>query len=142
METSSIYLLMADLILLLHTLIVAFVIFGLLLVLVGKYYDWHWVRNPWFRLIHLVAIGMVVIQSWLGVICPLTVLEMTLRSHAGDAVYTGSFIAHWLGQILYYRLPAWVFVVVYTLFGSLVVASWFWVRPRSFSRNHEHLSEK
>lgn len=30
---------------------------------------------------------------------------------------------------VYYQAPAWAFVVVYTVFGGLVVASWFWVRP-------------
>jgi hypothetical protein len=55
---------------------------------------------------------------------------MNLRTIAGDQTYTGTFIAHWLGQLLYYRAPDWVFVLLYTAFGALVVASWFWVRPR------------
>jgi hypothetical protein len=73
-----------------------------------------------------------VVQSWLAAICPLTTLEMTFRSRAGDAVYPGSFIGHWLETLLYYDAPAWVFVLCYTAFGALVLASWFWVRPRPF----------
>ena len=34
--------------------------------------------------------------AWIGMICPLTTWEMALRAKAGDATYSGSFIAHWL----------------------------------------------
>ena len=130
MKTQTLYLLAADAMLFLHVLFVAFVVFGLALVLVGGLLGWSWVRNRTFRILHLVAIGIVVLQSWFGMICPLTTIEMTLRARAGDATYTGSFIAHWLESLLYYQAPAWVFAVCYTGFGLLVIASWFWVRPR------------
>ncbi len=123
------YLLAADAVLLLHVLFVAFVVTGLALILAGKLLSWAWVRNWWFRVIHLAAIGVVVLQSWLGVICPLTKLEMYLRGKAGDAMYAGSFVAHWLESILYYRAPAWVFAACYTAFAAIVVLSWAWVRP-------------
>jgi polyferredoxin len=71
----------------------------------------------------------VVIQAWLGVVCPLTTWEMALRAEAGAATYSGSFIQYWLHSVLYFELPPWVFVVVYTLFGSLVLASWLVVKP-------------
>ena len=132
MNVQTLYLLAADLTLLLHALFVAFVVVGLILVLTGKVLAWNWVKNPWFRWTHLAAITVVVLQAWFGVICPLTTLEMALRSRAGDSVYPGSFIAHWMEAILYYDAPAWVFAVCYTAFGVLVVASWFWVRPRRF----------
>ena len=134
MDSSFIFLLAADAMLLLHVLFVAFLLVGLVLIFVGKFLNWAWVRNPWFRTAHLVAIGVVVIQSWLGVICPFTTWEMALRSRAGNAVYSGTFISHWLETILYYQTPAWVFVVCYTAFGALVAASWFLVRPRSFTK--------
>ena len=133
-ESSVVYLLAADAVLLLHVLFVAFVTVGLLLIIAGKACHWSWVRNPWFRLAHLLAIVVVVVQSWFGAICPLTTLEMILRSGAGDTVYPGSFVAHWLEAILYYRAPPWIFAVCYTLFGSAVVGSWFWVGPRRFGR--------
>ena len=134
-DSSRLYLLAADLVLLLHVLFVAFVVIGLVLILVGKVRAWSWVRNPWFRVSHLAAIGVVTLQAWLGVICPLTQLEMALRSQAGDAVYPGAFIAHWLERALYYQAPPWVFAVCYTLFAAAVIASWVWVRPRRFTAN-------
>ena len=129
--SSTAYQMAADAVLLLHLLFVAFVVLGLLLVFAGHFFGWSWVRNPWFRLLHLIAIAVVVVQSWLRLICPLTTIEMGFRSRAGDATYAGSFVAHWIETILYYQAPPWVFMVCYTAFGALVAASWFWVRPRS-----------
>lgn len=133
MNTDSWFLLAADLILLVHVAFVAFVVLGLGLIWLGKLFRWRWVRNPWFRIGHLAAIGFVVLESWIGVVCPLTRWEMGLRAHAGEAGYSGSFMAHWLDRALYYRAPLWVFTVGYTVFGAIVVASWYWVRPRGFS---------
>lgn len=130
MESDAYYLLAADLLLLGHVLFVGFVVFGLILIVIGKPLAWAWVRNPWFRITHLAAIGIVVLQSWFGIICPLTKWEMAFRERAGDAAYTGSFISHWLETLLYYNAPPWVFVVCYTAFGALVVVSWIWVPPR------------
>lgn len=127
------YGLAADAMLLLHVLFVAFVVFGLVLILVGGARNWAWIRNPWFRLAHLAAIAVVVVQSWLGVICPLTTIEMSLRERAGDSVYSQTFMSHWLEAILYYSAPPWVFAACYTAFGALVVVSWWRVRPRPFS---------
>jgi hypothetical protein len=124
------YLLAADAVLFLHVSFVIFVVAGLALILAGKLLSWAWVYNWWFRVTHLAAICVVVLQSWLGVICPLTRLEMFLREKAGDASYSGSFISHWLEAILYYRAPAWVFAACYTAFAAVVVLSWVWVRPR------------
>ena len=62
-------------------------------------------------------------------ICPLTTWEVALRQKAGQAGYEGSFVEHWLQSILYYSAPNWVFVLGYSLFGALVIASWFLVRP-------------
>jgi len=138
MASKTFYLAAADTLLFTHVLFVIFVVFGLLLILLGRAFSWNWVRNPWFRCVHLAGIAIVVLQSWLGKICPLTTWEMELRAKAGDAVYAGSFIAHWLEKLLYYQAPAWVFVVSYTTFGLLVVLSWFWVRPRPFVRTPEN----
>lgn len=132
---NTLYRVAADLVLYLHVGFVIFVVAGLLLIVVGRFAGWRWVRNGWFRLAHLAAIGIVVLQAWLGMLCPLTILEMWLRERAGDAVYPGSFIAHWVEQILYYDAPAWAFMLSYTAFGLLVLASWIWIRPRPIGKN-------
>jgi hypothetical protein len=134
MDGSVSYRIAADLVLAVHTSFVLFVILGLILVAVGGVRGWSWIRNPWLRLGHLAAIGVVVAQAWLGALCPLTTLEMALRTRAGDAAYTGGFIAHWMETLLYYEAPLWVFAMCYTTFGLLVVASWIIVRPRPLVR--------
>lgn len=134
-SSPTLWLLAADAFLLLHVLFVGFVVFGLALILVGKLRQWAWVRNAWFRAAHLAAIAVVVLQSWFGMICPLTTIEMALRRQAGDAAYSGTFVSHWLESILYYRAPPWVFAACYTVFGALVLMSWFWVPPARFRRN-------
>ena len=130
------YAVLADLVLSLHVLIVIFVVFGLCAILLGRPFGWSWVRNPILRVIHLVSIGIVMMQAWAGVVCPLTTLEMCLRQLAGQTTYKGSFITHWLSALIYYDLPAWVFTLAYTLFAMLVLFSWYWVRPRSFTSKH------
>ncbi|SDN04617.1 DUF2784 domain-containing protein [Vreelandella arcis] len=130
----SLLLLLADALLIIHVLFVAFVVLGLFAVYAGYFLEWHWVRNRVFRIVHLCAIGYVVGQSWLGAVCPLTTWEMALRAEAGAATYAGSFIQHWLQSLLYYNAPDWVFMVVYSVFGGLVLASWFVVRPRQRQR--------
>jgi hypothetical protein len=119
----------ADVVLLLHVAFVIFVVAGLLLILLGRLLRWPWIRSRWFRITHLVAIAVVVLQSWAGIICPLTTFEMTLRAKAGDATYSGSFIANWLETLLYIEAPAWVFALCYSLFAGLVLATWFWIPP-------------
>ena len=129
------YQLIADAVLVLHVLIVLFVVLGLLLVFIGAARGWGWVRNPRFRIVHLTTVAVVMIQAWLGKICPLTIFEMYLRKQAGDAVYAGGFIAHWLGELLYYDLPVWVFAVIYTFFSAIVAASWFVIKPNFLRSN-------
>lgn len=121
---------LADAVLLVHALFVAFVVIGQLLVLAGLAWGWRWVRNRRFRLWHLLAIGVVVLQAWAGVLCPLTILENRLRLQAGEAGYSGSFITHWLHRLIFFDAAPWVFTAAYSAFGALVVATWFWGRPR------------
>ena len=130
MNTPAFYLLAADVLLSLHVLFVAFVVFGLFAIFAGAALSWAWVRNPIFRIVHLLAIFVVAVQAWLGIVCPLTTFEMALRARAGDVVYGGTFISHWLRELLYYAAPDWVFQVCYTAFGLLVAISWRLVRPR------------
>ena len=61
---STLLLLLADVILILHVLFVAFVVLGLFVVYVGSLLNWQWVRNRAFRIVHLCAIGYVVIQQY------------------------------------------------------------------------------
>jgi hypothetical protein len=119
----------ADAIGITHGLFVLFVVGGQALILAGWGLGWRWTRNMLFRALHLAAIGFVVIQQWLGELCPLTVWESALRRQAGAEGYRAGFIADWLDRLLYFSAPTWVFTVVYTLFAALVVASFVLYKP-------------
>ena len=124
------YQFLADAVLALHFGVVVFVVGGLAAVLVGNWLGWRWVNGWWFRLAHLAAIAFIVIQTWLGQWCPLTLMESWLREQAGVSGYSQSFIEHWLQRIIFYDVPFWVFTLAYTLFGLLVVLAWWLYPPR------------
>jgi hypothetical protein len=120
---------LADLVLVTHALFVGFVVIGFALILAGLALGWGWVRRPGFRYAHLAAIGIVVLQAWFGIECPLTTLESALRTRAGEAGYGTSFIQDWLYRLLYYQAETWIFTVVYTVFGAAVALVWWFAPP-------------
>ena len=125
---------LADAVLVVHVAVAAFVVVGLVLVVAGNLRGWRWVNGVGFRVAHLAAILVVVAEAWLGLVCPLTTLEMWLRSQAGLEVYGTGFVEHWLQQLLYYDAPEWVFVAGYTVFAGAVLATWWYFPPNSKRR--------
>ena len=134
MSDPRLYQWLADAVLCLHVGVVLFVVGGLLLVVGGNLLRWQWVNAWWFRLAHLAAIAVIVAEAWLGLVCPLTTLEVWLRTQAAETAYAGGFIAHWLQRLLYHEAPAWVFTLAYSVFALLVLASWWIFPPRTRQR--------
>jgi Protein of Unknown function (DUF2784) len=132
--------LLADLIVVFHASYVAFIVLGLVAILVGIPFRWKWIRNIWFRAIHLAAIGIVVAEAAFGVPCPLTVWEGQLRRAAGQASYTGDFIGYWAHQLIFYRAGPWVFTIIYFLFGAAVLAAFILAPPRWRGRGESDIS--
>jgi hypothetical protein len=85
------YRLLADLVLILHALFVAFVMLGALLVL-------RWPRVAW---IHVPVVLWGAGIEFLGGICPLTPLENHWRALAGQLGYPGGFVEHYIVSLLY-----------------------------------------
>jgi len=85
------YHLSADLILIVHLAFVLFVALGGLLVL-------HRPRLMW---LHLPAVVWGALSEFLGVFCPLTPLETTLRELGGGTGYEGGFIEHYITAVIY-----------------------------------------
>jgi len=125
------YLLLADVILVLHALIVFFNVGALPVIWVGHFRGWRFVRAFSFRAAHVLLIAFVAAESTLGLICPLTTWENDLRMDAGaGSRYPGGCLTYWLHRVIFYDLPAWCFAVGYGLFFALVVFTLFWVKPR------------
>ena len=141
MANTLIFQQLADAVLALHFVVVAFVVGGLVFIVVGNFVHWRWVNALWFRLAHLAAIAIVAAEAWLGITCPLTTLEGWLRAKSGVATtlaYSESFVGYWLHRLLFYSAPPWVFVLAYSVFGLLVVAVWLRFPPHSNRRAAKH----
>jgi len=135
-NTQRLYLVLADLTLIVHAAFVAFVIVGLLLIWLGRFCRWDFVRNVWFRFAHLAAIGVVAAESLAGFVCPLTTWEDKLRLLAGGAErYQGSFIQHWLHQVMFFDVDPNVFRAAYLAFFLAVALSLWFVPPHWRRRN-------
>lgn len=117
---------LADLILVFHFLIVAFIVGGLLLVWIGALAGWSWIRNRWFRYLHLAAIVFVAAEALLGVVCPLTAWEDALRGGARP----DSFIGRWVRTLLFYNAPEWVFTAIYAAWAGATLLTLRYVPPR------------
>ena len=133
MNDASVWQLLADAVLCSHVALMLFVVLGLPLTVVGNLRRWRWVNSPWLRFAHLATIAIVAGEAWLGIVCPLTTLEMSLRARAQQATYEGSFVEHWLQALLFWQGPAWVFTAAYTSFGLAVLATW-WLWPVRLAR--------
>jgi len=86
-----VYLILTDLVIIIHVL---FVIFALLvgLLLIARRY---------LIVVHLPAAIWASLIGFMGWTCPLTPLENYLRNTAGADGYTGGFVEHYLMPILY-----------------------------------------
>jgi len=100
--------LLADATVAFHLVFIAFVVVGGFLVL----------RRPWVAWLHLPAVAWVAWLELTGAICPLTPLENTLRTRAGEAGYAGGFIDHYLIPIIY---PPGLTSQTQTLLGIAVI---------------------
>ena len=122
--------LIADFILTLHLLVVAFNAGGLLAILIGAPLGWSWIRDRRFRVTHVALMSFVTVEAMLGVSCPLTVLEDWLRGVSGQQ----SFVQRWVGALIYWDVPPGVFTVLYLLVTILIVVAWKIVPPRPSAR--------
>ena len=117
--------LLADLVALVHLGFVVFVLVGGLFVL----------RRPWLAWFHLPAAAWgaaIELTDWP---CPLTPLEKELRSRAGEQIYDGGFIAHYILPVLY---PPGLTRGLQLALGALVlainVAVYLWLLRRRWGR--------
>ena len=115
----------ADALLVLHFAIVVFIAGGLILTWIGAALGWGWVRNPWFRYLHLAAIAFVALEALIGMTCPLTLWEDALRGGAP----TESFVGRWVQRLLYYRAPEWMFTALYVAWAAATLVTLRLVPP-------------
>lgn len=117
----------ADAVLAGHLAVILFNLFGLVAVPLGAARGWGFVRVRWWRLLHVALLAAVAGQAVLGRACILTLWQGSL---AGSAMPPAPLVARWVGRLIYWPLPVWVFAMLYLfVFGYAVALLWL-VPPR------------
>ena len=124
------YALLADLIVAIHIAYVVYVVGGLVAILIGALRGRKWIRNPWFRVTHLLAILIVVVEIFLKLNCPLTIWENSARAAAQQPVDGSAFMDRMLTFILISAAPKWIVNGAYFLFAVAILATFFLAPPR------------
>ena len=121
---------LADAVLYLHAGYVVFVVLGLPVILIGAACRWGWVRNFWFRIVHLSLMAVVGLEAVIDMTCPLTVLERHFRTLAGQQMYEREFLSYWADRLLYLDWPAWAFNALHICFTIVLIATFVLIPPR------------
>ena len=110
--TGLIYDIAADIVVAFHFAWILFLIGG---AIIGR-------QVRWVMWTHTAALGYSVLLQIFSWICPLTYLEVWLRSRGGRESYAGSFIAHYLERLVYLEIPqGWLFLITLIVIGTSAV---------------------
>jgi len=112
----------ADIVIVIHFLWIAFVILGFPVFL--------WLNSARWRLVHLAAVICMVLMQLTRSICPLTYLEVWLKSEGrGVEVYSGKFIIETLERLIYVDNVTLGKITYATGVYLALIALSFWFRP-------------
>jgi len=90
-------------------------------------YNWDWVANIRLRILHSGMVVFITLESLLGITCPLTTFENSLRGiHQSK-----SFIGYWIKEIIYWDFPTQFFIVLYCIFLVWTFLMWKLYPPRN-----------
>jgi Protein of Unknown function (DUF2784) len=106
------------------------VVLGLPAIWIGIVRRHKWARNFLWRFGHLSMIAIVVVESWAGITCPLTIWEYQLRELAQQRADSASFMANLVHGLMFFNAPKWVFTTAHRLFGLLVLISFLVAPPQ------------
>ena len=117
--------LFSEIVLLFHFCIFLFMVLSFFLIPLGYYQKWEWVKNRYYRLIHLILMGIIFIETILGFMCPLTILENFLRNNIG----INNKFTQIIHQIMYWDLSTYQFIILYLLSLLYLIFLWFFFKP-------------
>lgn len=116
---------LAEIVLAVHVGIILFNVFGLVVIPIGGWRGWRFVRGFWWRALHVAAMAAVAVQAVAGRACFLTLWQGELT---GSASHT-PLIMGWVNQVIYWPLPLWVFTVAYVVVLLYVLVLCWLVPP-------------
>ena len=132
--STTLALILADAVLLLHLGVILFNIFGIVVIPLGAWLSWRFVRIFWWRALHVAILVVVAFQAALGRLCFLTIWHADLVSLAGGQTSNMPGVAAFISRLIFWPLPAWVFVVIYVAVCIYTFALWRLVPP---TRKHK-----
>ena len=121
---------LANVVTIVHLTYFVFVVGGFLGIVLGPARGWTWVFNPWFRIMHLLSVLVVLAEDLTGWNCPLNVVESSLRSPGTENAEASSGFGYLLDQLLHHTLSERVLDGVYWTLGVASVLLLFFVPPR------------
>ena len=122
--------LLANIVTIVHLAYFVFVVGGFVAIVVGSARRPNWVFNPWFRIVHLLSIVVVIAENISGWNCPLNVLEGSLRSPATPGTEATSGFGYVLDQLLHHTISERMLDVLYWTLGMESLLLLFFVPPR------------
>ena len=126
--SAPLVMILADAVLALHVGIILFNVFGLVVIPLGGWRGWQFVRVAWWRLLHLGAMAAVAVQALVGRACFLTLWQDAL---VGRGQHEPPLIMRWVDRVIFWPLPLWFFAALYGLAWLYVLALLWWVPARS-----------
>lgn len=100
------------------------------LILIGAKLQWKWIRIRWLRRIHVAMILFVMIEYFIGMMCPLTVLEEYLRQQPAEkSVYPMGFFPALISKILFSDFEPWVYGAIYVAGAFIIILLYRKVPP-------------
>jgi hypothetical protein len=124
------YTLMADILLLTHSICVMGIVFPIPVILIGRLLQWKVVTHFWFRTVHLVLVSILFLETVFDKPCPLTVWEQQLRLKSGTGTFDKPFMEYWVTRLLPIQPAAWVYTSLYIALGIFIFTLYFWIPPR------------
>ena len=121
------YRIAADFVIFLHFLWIAFVILGFPVFL---YLNW-----PKWRIFHLITLIAMIVMQLTRTICPLTYLEVYLKSKGeSGSVYPGQFMIDTIEKLIYVEDLTLEKITYATIIFFIIVLFSFWFRPVSLKK--------
>ena len=121
---------LAEFVLAAHVFIIVFNVAGLLVIPLGAWLRWDFVRARWLRMLHLLSLAVVALQAVGGQACFLTIWQSNLRRAAGQVASDTPLIQRWVEHVVFWPLPIWFFTALYLAVFAYTVALWWLVPPR------------
>jgi len=121
---------LADAVLLLHLGVIVFNIFGIIVIPLGAWRRWRFVRVFWWRALHVGILAVVALQALLNRLCFLSNWHADLVQLAGGRTSNAPAVAAFVSRLIFWPLPPLAFVVLYVAVCLYTLALWRLVPPR------------